>query len=197
MSSCLTSNPVSRLVAFVANSGLAHQTIKCYLSAIRHLQIESGRGDPQISTIPKLDHVLRGIKKEHSKEANITKPRLPMTPNILLKLTSVWEEDTSNFNHIMLWGACCTCYFGFLRSGHPVRQRIWSFNPLKLRRCCRRLSWKPIHHRNQDKSFKDWPLQTWYYDLLGSDKYQAMPRKSYSGLHCRERQQTRTSLHVC
>ena len=74
-------------------------------------------GDPQISTMPKLEHVLRGIKKEHSKQANITKPRLPMTPNILLKLRSVWEEEASNFNHIMLWAACCTCYFGFLRSG--------------------------------------------------------------------------------
>ena len=38
-------------------------------------------------------HVLRGIKKEHSKQANITKSRLPITPNILLKLRSVWEEE--------------------------------------------------------------------------------------------------------
>ena len=205
---CLKSNvspiPVTegKLCSFVsiwANSGLAHQTIKCYLSAIRHLQIESGREDSQISTMPKLEHVLRGIKKEHSKQANITKPRLPMTPNIHLKLRSVWEKDASNFNHIMLWAACCTCYFGFLRSGnkHPVRQRIWSFNPLKLRRYCCRLSWKHIHHCNQDEGIKDWPLQAWYYNLLRSDKYQAMPRKSYSGLHCSERPQTRTSLHVC
>ena len=55
-------------------------------------------------------HVLRGIKKEHSKQANITKSRLPITPNILLKLRSVWEEEASN---IMLWAACCTCYFDF------------------------------------------------------------------------------------
>ena len=109
-----TEGKVCSFVAFVANSGLAHQPIKCYLSAIRHLQIV---GDPQISTMPKLEHVLRGIKKEHSKQANITKPRLPMTPNILLKLRSAWEEDAPIFNHIMLWPTCCTCYFGFLRSG--------------------------------------------------------------------------------
>ena len=59
-------------------------------------------------------HVLRGIKKEHSKQANITKSHLPITPNNLLKLRSVWEEEASN---IMLWAACCTCYFRFLRSG--------------------------------------------------------------------------------
>ena len=56
---------------------------------------------------------------------------------------------------------------------HPFRQRIWSFNPLKLRRYCRRLSWKHIHHCNQDKAIKVWPLQAWYYNLLRSDKYQA------------------------
>ena len=85
----MTEGKLCSFVAFVANSGLAHQTVKCYLSAIRHLQIKSGMGDPQISAMPKLEHVLWVIKKEHSKQANITKPRLPMTPNILLKLRSV------------------------------------------------------------------------------------------------------------
>ena len=37
-----------------------------------------------------------------------------MTPDVLLKLRSVWERL---YDHIMLWAVCCTCYFGFLRSG--------------------------------------------------------------------------------
>ena len=65
----------------------------------------------------RLEHVLRGIKRELSKKDPTTKPRLPMTPNILLKLRAVWEGDSSAFDNIMLWAACCTCYFGFLRSG--------------------------------------------------------------------------------
>ena len=85
----MTEGKLGSFVAFVANSSLAYQTIKCYLSAIRHLQIESGMGDLQISAMPNLEHVLRVIKKEHSKQANITKPRLPMNPNIRLKLRSV------------------------------------------------------------------------------------------------------------
>ena len=72
-----TEGKLCSFVAFVANYGLAHQPIKCYLSAIRHLQIV---GDPQISTMPKLEHVLRGIKKEHSKQANIINPACPWPP---------------------------------------------------------------------------------------------------------------------
>ena len=40
-----------------------------------------------------------------------------MTPDILMKLRSVWEQEPGNYDHIMLWAACCTCYFGFLKSG--------------------------------------------------------------------------------
>lgn len=42
----VTEGKLCSFVAFVANSGLARQTIKYYLSAIRHLQIESGTGEP-------------------------------------------------------------------------------------------------------------------------------------------------------
>lgn len=74
-------------------------------------------GDPHISSMPVLEHVVRGIKRELSKNSSSTKPRLPITPNILLKLRAVWEETPAAFDTIMLWAACCTCYFGFLRSG--------------------------------------------------------------------------------
>ena len=74
-------------------------------------------GELQFTSMPVLEHVLRGIKKEHAKKAKPTLTRLPITPNILLKIRKIWEEDASNFDHIMLWAACCTCYFGYLRSG--------------------------------------------------------------------------------
>ena len=35
-------------VVSLANGGLAHASIKCYLSAVRHLHIEEGWGDPRI-----------------------------------------------------------------------------------------------------------------------------------------------------
>ena len=77
-----------------------------------------GLKSPSLS--PALEHVLRGIKKEHAKKAKPTLTRLPITPNILLKIRAAWEENAKSFDNIMLWAACCSCYFGFLRSGEYV-----------------------------------------------------------------------------
>ena len=40
--------------------------------------------------------------------------RLPIMPQILGQLGQVWDVD-----NIMLWAACCMCFYGFLRSGVP------------------------------------------------------------------------------
>ena len=40
--------------AFAFQQGLKHQTIKSYLSAIRHLQVSCGGGDPYIGEMPRL-----------------------------------------------------------------------------------------------------------------------------------------------
>ena len=77
----------------------------------------------------RLEHVLRGIKRELSKKSSTSKPRLPMTPNILLKLRSVLEEDPAAFDNIMLWAACCMCYFGFLRSGEVCTPSVTDYDP--------------------------------------------------------------------
>ena len=105
----LTEDNFCSFAAYVADTRPAYQTIKSYLSATKHLQIESGFADPLMGSMLRLEHVLRGIKQEHSKSSS-TKPRLPMTPNVL---RTVWE-DSAAFDNIMLWAAC---YFGFLRSG--------------------------------------------------------------------------------
>ena len=49
-------------------------------------------------------------------EGNI-RPRLPITPEILLKLRRVWEGDSMKHDVIMMSAACCLCYFVFLRAG--------------------------------------------------------------------------------
>ena len=125
-----TENKLCNFAAYLADSSITHQTIKCYLSAIRHLQISANMGDPQISCMPKLEHVLRGIKKDQSKKnKGVSKPRLPMTPDVLLKLRSVWEQEPGLYDHIMLWAACCTCYFGFLRSGEICSPSQKDYDP--------------------------------------------------------------------
>ena len=78
--------PVSEqgLVSFVASMvkhGLKHATIKSYLSAVRHLQVSVGGGDPGIGSMPQLGLIVCGVKKEQVGVPKQT--RLPITPAIL------------------------------------------------------------------------------------------------------------------
>ena len=63
-----------RFLAFLRLEGLCHQTAKSYLSAVRHLQISQGLGDPRISSMPQLELVLPGMKRELAGQP--AKPRL-------------------------------------------------------------------------------------------------------------------------
>ena len=59
---------LSNFVAYAANQGLKHQTIKSYLLAIRHVQVSAGGGDPKVGKMPQseLALALRGTRKEQS-----------------------------------------------------------------------------------------------------------------------------------
>ena len=74
-------------------------------------------GDPWIGDMPRLEQVLKGIKRQYAKKSPPQRPRLPMTPEVLAKIKAIWSKDPSKFDHVMLWAACCLCYFAFLRSG--------------------------------------------------------------------------------
>ena len=55
--------------------------------------------------------------------------RLPITPEILLKLRGVWEERSKSHDATMVWGACCLCYFGFLRDGEITVPTEAAYDP--------------------------------------------------------------------
>ena len=103
-------------VSSLANQNLCHSTIKCYLAAVRHLHIAEGYGDPNISSMARLEQVLKGIKSVQAK-GHKRVPRLPITPNHLVKMTEVWDKLPNTFDGKMLWGAASLCFFGFFRSG--------------------------------------------------------------------------------
>ena len=94
--------------------GLAASTAKGYLSVIRYTQIALGLGDPKMSEMPQLDYYTKGLRKLRSGRHW---SRLPITPEILLKLHTSWESFPNHFDAIMLWAASCVCFFAFLRSG--------------------------------------------------------------------------------
>ena len=51
-----------RFVTVLANNGIAHSTIKVYLSATRQLHITKGLPEPRMEKMPRLSQVLRGIR---------------------------------------------------------------------------------------------------------------------------------------
>ena len=65
--------------------------------------------------MPKLALVQRRIQCLRSR--SVSKPRLPITPDILRQLKALWTGQATDFNIIMLWAACCTAFFAFLRMG--------------------------------------------------------------------------------
>ena len=92
--------------------GLSLATIKSYLSSVWNLMINAGISAPIIYT-PRVELVIRGIK--HSK-VGFGAPnwcRLPITPDILLKLKGVWSLSPLIADKMMLCAAVCLGFFGF------------------------------------------------------------------------------------
>ena len=56
-----------RYAAFLAKDNLKHQTIKTYLSAVRHMHIVAGKGDPFKEDMPLLEYTIRGIKGDQAR----------------------------------------------------------------------------------------------------------------------------------
>lgn len=77
--------------------------------------------------MPKLEYVVRGLRRKATGRA--VRPRLPITPTILRSLKNVWEQLPSREDAIMLWGAACLCFFGFLRTGEVVVPSDAGYDP--------------------------------------------------------------------
>ena len=127
----VTEQLLCQFVASVAAQGVAHKSLKVYLSALRFFQISPFGKDPSMNEMCTLQYVLRGIKGVESKSTgNKTRTRLPITPAVLRDLHSQWNKQPPHYNHSMLWAASCTCFFGFLRSGEATVPSLNSYDPL-------------------------------------------------------------------
>ena len=108
-----------QFAAFLANQGLAPQTAKTYLAAIRNLQLSLGLPDPRdTSTLPRLKLLLAGVRRIRARDP--TRPpriRLPITLAALSAIKQLWERSEVTHNTLMMWAAATVCFFGFFRSG--------------------------------------------------------------------------------
>ena len=125
----LIEHQLCQFVSYLANDGLSHVSIKGYLAALRHLQISNGLPDPAISAMPKLEGVVKGIKVTQARVTPNMHKRLPITPDILLKVCQAWESEGPSHDQVMLWAATTLFFFGFMRSGEITVPADNAFDP--------------------------------------------------------------------
>ena len=102
--------------SYLAQQGLAHAIIMVYLSAVRNLHVSSCLHQEFTQQLtPRLEMVLQGIKKNYLRTAQ-NRVCLPITQNIMCKIGSTLQQKAVNYNNtLIIWAACCTAFFGFLR----------------------------------------------------------------------------------
>ena len=114
----MPTNSCIRRLALWLCSLLSKRWSQAYLSSIRHLQISAGLQDPFAASMPRLEQVLKGIKVNQGRQGrNMPNQKLPITPEILRRIKSLWQPYETDPDYIMLWAACCVCFFGFMWSG--------------------------------------------------------------------------------
>ena len=102
----------------LANDGLAPQTIKVYLSAIRSMQLSMGLPPPrEESTLLVLKRVLDGIRRTRVAQGRSTpRIRLPITIAVLRQIRGVIDRAPDPDSHVF-WAVATVAFFGFFRLG--------------------------------------------------------------------------------
>ena len=102
-----TEEKLCPFVSYLAKEKLKHRSIRTYMSAVHHLQIGAGFPDPfgQSLHMPRLEYVLKGIKRVQAEEGSTIKERLPITPHILRRLREVWAPKGDKWDTKMIWAA--------------------------------------------------------------------------------------------
>ena len=93
---------------------------------MRNLHVSDGLHEEFTKQLtPCLELVLKGIKKESTPKRS----RLPITLDIMGKIKQVLLQSPKDPDNIMMWAACCTAFFGFLRCSEFTIPSLTSFDP--------------------------------------------------------------------
>ena len=102
---------------------------KSYLAAIRNTQLSLGLPDPrEQSSLPVLKRVLAGISRSRLGRGQPSRVRLPVTAVLLRRIKHELERSAHPERRV-LWGVCCTAFFGFFRLGELLRSSPSEFDP--------------------------------------------------------------------
>ena len=125
----LTELLLSYYAAHLADQGLAPQTIKSYLAALRNAQIGMGLPDPRDhSSMPLLKRVQAGISRIRQQSGtHRQRIRLPITPAILRQIKRQLTSSM-NPNRVIIWAIACSAFFGFFRLGELLPESAKAFS---------------------------------------------------------------------
>ena len=116
-------------MAFLGAEGLSSSTIDSYLAALRHCQLVT---DPTCMApsfhTPFMNLVLRGIKRVRA-QGEHHPSRLPITVTVLRRIKTALARDPLSYRSVMVWAACCTGFFGFLRCSEFLVPDGTKFDP--------------------------------------------------------------------
>ncbi len=125
----LTEQTLCFFATHLAEEGLAPQTGKAYLSALRNAQIYLGLPDPrERSSLPLLKRIQAGISRTRL-QRGVAQPkiRLPIT---LQTLGKVKESlfSSADPNRTVEWAIACTTFFGFFWLGELLPESSRAYN---------------------------------------------------------------------